>query len=645
MLFPALIVIVLNLPSLALGYFWDDFYFLTFKGGGDVWANLLLDTGAAFYRPIPLGIYFKLLRFLDPANGALGHLVNLVALVGVVTLLVSLVTRLCGPRAGLFSGLIFALYSQVPSLVAWVSCSQDLFAILFVVAAFLLRHRGKSVAALACATAGLLCKEPALAAFPVLLFWDRLVGREPIRPRFTLLGYGAVALAWALIHPGIHLLAGSGFKSGATGYVGIEHPERWGLYFGRYLMTLVNLPASGMSAPWWAERAGYGLAALAIVVGGLWSLDRRQKASDSDGSLSLSRVGWLSALFVIPGLLMPTLLVRHWTPYFACMPALGAAIFLGPVLAKQGRLVAIAALAAFSLLGTWSRGSRAEREWVLSEPAMVEAAGAVRTVRANLWSLYPVLPRGSQVVLSFGTRGIRGIQSALIDGQALSLWYRDPTLRTVTTAERRSGEGAESFLRVTNDLDVIAFDLDPFGVRSTRPGPPDLAEIDQPLNNFARALAAGGETDRAVRILEGLTLMESGELVPYNRRLIASMFLASGRRAEGDSLLAVSAPFPREVALQLVTRLLADASTSEELDTAAFEAFGLSASDPATLRGVMRSLQQAGALAQAAWFAEKLENVAPGDASAAEVRTIAAARGVTPRRDPPRRLASPHANG
>jgi len=327
------------------------------------------------------------------------------------------------------------------------------------------------------------------------------------------------------------------------------------------------------------------------------------------------------------------------------MPALGAAIFLGPVLAKQGRLVAIAALAAFSLLGTWSRGSRAEREWVLSEPAMVEAAGAVRTVRANLWSLYPVLPRGSQVVLSFGTRGIRGIQSALIDGQALSLWYRDPTLRTVTTAERRSGEGAESFLRVTNDLDVIAFDLDPFGVRSTRPGPPDLAEIDQPLNNFARALAAGGETDRAVRILEGLTLMESGELVPYNRRLIASMFLASGRRAEGDSLLAVSAPFPREVALQLVTRLLADASTSEELDTAAFEAFGLSASDPATLRGVMRSLQQAGALAQAAWFAEKLEHVAPGDASAAEVRTIAAARGVTPRRDPPRRLASPHANG
>ena len=642
---PALLVVVLNLPSLLLGYFWDDFYFLTFKGSGDVWANLLPDAHAAFYRPIPLGIYFKFLRFVDPANGILGHVVNLAALLGVVALLVSLVTRLCGPRAGLFSGIVFALYSQVPSLVAWVSCSQDLFAILFVVAAFLLRHRGKNVAALACATAGLLCKEPALAAFPVLLFWDRLVGREAVRPRFTFLGYGAVALGWALIHPGIHLLAGSGFKSGATGYVGIEHPERWGLYFGRYLMTLINLPPSGLSTPWWVERAGYGVAGLAIVVGGLWSLDGRRKAGVPDGSLSLVRVGWITALFVIPSLLMPTILVRHWTPYFACLPALGVAMFLGPVLAKQGRLVAIAALAAFSLLGIWSRGSRAEREWVLSERAMVEAASAVRTVRANVKSLVPKFPPGGQVVLSFGTRGIRGIQSALIDGQALSLWYRDPTLRTVTTAERRSGEGTESFLRVTNDLDVIALDLKPFGVRSTRPGPPDLAEIDQPLNNFARALAAGGETERAVHIMEGLTLMESGDLVLYNRRLIASMFLAAGRRAEAESLLAITAPFPKEVAQQLVTRLLADASASEELDTAAFEAFGLAASDPATLRGITRSLQQSGALAQAAWFAEKLENVAPGDESAAEVRKIAADRGVAPRREPPRRLASPHANG
>lgn len=646
-LLPGAVVVLLNIPSLFLGYFWDDFYFLTFKGTGDVWANLLPDPGAAFYRPLPLGIYFKLLRFLDPTSGVLGHLLNLAALVGVVVLLSSLVTRLAGLRAGLFAGLVFAFYGQVPSLVAWVSCSQDLLAILFVVAAFLLRHEGRNVAALACAAAGLLCKEPALAAFPVLALWDRLIGREAVRPWVTVAGYAAVALAWALVHPGIHLLAGSGFKSGATGYVGLEHPERWGLYLWRYVMTLINLPPAGMAAPWWAARAGYGFAALAALLVAVWRVDRPRRAHGGQAAeaVPLARIGLVSALFVVPSLLMPALLVRHWTPYFACMPALGVAMFAGPLLARQGRLVAVAALTVFALLGIWSRGSRAEREWALSEPAMVEAAEAVRTVHANVRRLHPSFPKGTQVVVSFGTRGIRGIQSALIDGQALGLWYRDPSLRTVTAVDRRPGAASERFLRVTNDLEVIAFDFDPFDVRTTLPRAPDLEEIDQPVNSYARSVAAGGETDRAIRIMEGLNRIESGDLVLYNRRMIASMLLSAGRRSEADSILAATASFPREVSLDLVARLLFDASASERLDDAAFEAFGLSSSDPEALLGVTRRLQRLGSLGQAAWFAARLRELRPGDAGAAEVLRLAADRGITPRRESPRRLASPHANG
>src|SRR5688572_26025876 len=230
-LLPVLVVVVLSLPCLDLGYFWDDFHFLTLEGEGPVPEHLLPDPQATFYRPIPLGLYFKVLAALDPRHGVLGHVLNLAVLAGVVALLVTLVTRLCGVRAGLYSGLIFASYGHVPSLVAWVSCSQDLFAILFVAAAFLFRHQGKSVAALACATAGLLCKEPAIAAFPVLVLWDWIVGRPAARPRVQLLGYAAVAVAWVLLHPGIHSLVESGFRSGSTGYVGVEHRDRWGIHF------------------------------------------------------------------------------------------------------------------------------------------------------------------------------------------------------------------------------------------------------------------------------------------------------------------------------------------------------------------------------------------------------------------------------
>lgn len=633
MLLPILVVVVLNVPSLGLGYFWDDFYFLTFKGTGDVFANLVPNPHAEFYRPIPLGIYFKLLRFLDPASGVLGHFLNLTALCGIVVLLMALASRLSGPRAGLFAALIFASYGQVPGLVAWVSCSQDLFAILFATAAFLFRHQGRNVAALLCAAAGLLSKETAVAAFPVLMFWDRLVGRTAVRRRFQLLGYAAVALLWVLIHPGIQQLAVSGFKSDSTGYVGLEHSERWGRYLLRYLLALVNLPPPGFVASWWEARAPWAFSALAILVVGLLILDQRRKTPGPAGSIPLGRVGWISASFILPSLLMPTLLVRHWSPYFACLPALGAAMFLGPALARRHRLIALIALSMFLLFGAWSRGVRAEREWILSEPVMVESAEAVQEVRANFQRLFPTFPKGSQVVTSIVTRGSRGIRSALIDGQALSLWYQDPTLRTVVTMQRRPSASAEYLVRVTNDLDLIAIDPDTQGIRTTMRTSPGLSEIDPPIVSYARAVAAAGDTNRGVRILEGLSRMESGELIDYNRRLMGSMLLAVGRRSEADSILGAAALFPEDFARALVLRLLSEASPSESLDLAAFEAFGLSAADPASIRWVMRQLSKEGSLAQAAWYAQRLGDLVPGDAESAVLIEKATRLGIQPRRE------------
>src|SRR6266850_2493925 len=515
-LLPVLLVLVLNLPCIDLGYFWDDFYCLSFQDHGGLRAHLLPAAQGTFYRPIPLGVYFKILALLDPRNGALGHLLNLAALVGTVVLLVTLVSRLCGPRAGLFSGLLFASYGNVPGPVAWISGSQDLFAMLFVVAAFLLRQRGKDIAALACAAAGVLCKEPAIAAFPVLLLWDRILGRPPRRPVFQIVGYGLVALLWGVIHPGIHLLAGRGFKSGATMYVGLEHSERWGLYLWRYLLTLINVPPPGLAASWWENRAAYGIAALVMLIAGLVFL-ARQKRLGTPPSCSLARVGMISALFVIPGLLMPTILVRHWAPYFACLPALGVALFLGPVLARRGAITATLALSIFLLLGVWYRGARAEEESIL--------------------------------------------------------------------------------------------------------------------------------TDRAVRIMEGLTRIEPAELGAYNRRMIASMLLAAGRRKEADSALAATPPFPRNVALALVFGLMADPSPSERLDDAAFEAFGLSARDPEVLRTLMLGFERNASLAQAAWFARRLRQLSPGDSSSAEILTRAAREGITPRREPSMPAAGRRAEG
>ncbi|HET9950949.1 MAG TPA: hypothetical protein VFS09_04050 [Candidatus Eisenbacteria bacterium] len=642
---PILVGVVLNLPALRLGYFWDDFYFLTFRGGqGNLFAFLLPDAHADFYRPIPLGVYFKLLRFLDPVHGVLAHALNLAALAASIALLVALVSRLAGPRAGFLSGLIFAGYGHVPGLVAWISCSQDLLALLFLLAAFLLRHRGNDAPAFACAVAALLCKEPAITAFPVLAAWDSIVGRPARNPRLQIAGYAAAALGWALVHPGIHQLVERGFRSGTSGYVGIGRSERTIEYVWRYVLALANVPPPGLAVAWWWDRAWFGLAALLSALAGFWLLDRRRgalRAQPRERTIPLARIAILSASFAIPALAMPALLVRHWSPYFVSIASVGAAILAGAALSRRPRAVVATVLALFFVLGIWSRGLRGEREWILSEPLMAESAASVRALHRNVESLFPAFPKGSEVVVSVEARGIRGIRSALIDGQALSLWYSDPSLRTVTPMQRRPGAPAEFLIRVTGGSDVIAVDPGTGEIRTTQPGQPALEEFEPLLVAYARAVAAGGSLDRAVGIMERLRPWETGDLVFYHRRLIASMLLAGGRREAADSLLATLPPYPPDVARTLVFNLLANASPSEPLDLAAFEAFGLSAGDPAAIRWTMREFTRVGALGQAAWYARTLERLAPGDGESAELLRRAERLGIEPRREPSPRLARP----
>lgn len=634
------LLVLLTIPDLRMGYFWDDFYFLHTSGPGSWLKHLMPEAGAPFYRPIPLGLYFGFLRVIESANGWLGHAINLAVLIASVLLLARLVARLAGPRAGLYAGLILAGFAPLTALTAWVSCAQDLFAIFFVVLALRFRHEGRDVAALLCAAAALLSKETAIAAFPLLVLWDRVLGRDAPRERFHWFAYGAVALTWAAAHPGIRLLAGHGFRSGATSYVGLEHSERWALYVGRYLQTLFNLTPSGLTSPWWPERAPFGIVALAVLIAGLVALTRRRApARESANAVPLARFAAMAGLLVVPALLMPALLVRHWAPYFACLPAVGVAMLAGAALAKSPRMLAPLLIALFFVQGAKVRGVRASGEWVLGERAMAEASEAAGTARANLRELFPSIPARTQVVASVGTGGITGMQSALFDGQAVGLWYGDPSVTTVAPLQRAAGRH-EILVRVTPALDVIAIDPDSLHMRTTGPSPPPLEEYDRLVSNYARAVAAQGETDRAIAIMGRLRSLEPGEVEPYNRRLVASMLLAANRRPEAERILAATDSFPSEVAFLLVWRLLAEASPSESLDTAAFEAFGLDAHDPQTLRSVMRQFRTQRSPAQAAWYAGKLAELLPGDGESQIILSRAKRAGITPTREATRRVAA-----
>lgn len=622
---PALLVVALCACRIALGYFWDDYRFLTFQGTGDPRVFLLPDRAAAFYRPISQSLYFLLLGWLDPSSGFLGHLLNLVVLAATAALFTSLVSKLAGPRTGLIAGLAFASVGCLPGLVAWISCCQDLFAIAFFVLALWLRHGGRSGAALAATTCAVLSKESVVVMIPLLVFWDVLIDRRPFRIARQAAAYGALLLLWAVIHPGFQSLLMHGFRSGATGYVGLEHPERWPRFFLRYVLTLFNVPVTGLSTPWPAAPLLAALGLAIVSAGLIWARggragNRTSKASERvEAATSQKRLAIIAALLLVLPLVLPSTMIRLWAPYYSTLGALGAALVLGIALGRAPLLWVAPALGIYLILGIWCRGLFTASEPVWSEAVFVEASQAARRVEHNFKKLHPTLPGRADVLVLVTSTGFRGISSTLLDAQALRVWYRNPDILTLRPEQRRNDASSEFLIRVTSDLDVVEIDPWQFRAQWSGNGSPQPAELSRSIRAYARGLAASGRPADAVKILERLADLEQGEERAYDQRLIAMVLLADGRPGDAAQAIAATASFPYETRLEIVRKILSEPSTSAALDSCAYPAFELSASDTLAARYLMRHLLDDGLDAEALRIARRLQEQIPGDRESAAI--------------------------
>ena len=615
---PPIVAIVLAAPRLNLGYFWDDYYFLTFKGTGDPTLFLKPDPTAAFYRPIAQGLYTAFLRWVDPQSGVVGHWINLGLLAGTVALFARLASILAGRWAGFLAGLCLASLGVAPSLVAWVSCSQDLFAILFLLVALLLRHAGRLGLSVVAATCALLSKESALALFPVLVLWDRLVGREPARVLKPLILLGAITVAWAAVHNGMRALIGHGFQAGATGYVGLAYPGRSAFYVLRYLLTLGNIPVTGLGTPWPSELEPYAVAALVVLAVGYAIVSMSVgKRPDVPPPLGMRNLMLIAGLLLIPPILLPAFFVRHWAPYFSYGAAWGTSLLFGVLLARLRRPVAFVAAAGFLLLGVWCRGLVIPGEKVWSEAVMVDASQAIAQVKRNFLRLMPTVPKGSQLLLSVGATGMRGVTSTLLEGQAPSVWYEDPTLRSVKPEMRQSGFPHDFLFRVMDDLHIIWIDPVECRYRATTDNV-EGAETSRPVRTYARAAAASGDPDLAIRIFRRLAQLDEAEFRSMDLRLAASVARDAGRQSQADSLLAEAGPLDRQAAIDLLARVFGNPTRDAELDSCAYWAFGVSPDDPEVIRYYLRIFVELGNPSQIEHFAKRLEVLQPGNVESRE---------------------------
>jgi len=607
---------VLSLPCLGLGYFWDDFVFLT-RVQSDPIAAFGPEPGA-FYRPLPRAVYFWPLASLGSAGAAVAHLVNLGLLLVSVALLVSLVRNLAGARAGIMGGVAFAALAPMPSLVAWASGSQDLFAIALTLAAFTLRNSGRNVAAGIAAAAGLLSKETVAAVLPVLVLWDWILGRKPGRIRASALGYLGLGLAWVFLHPGIRGLAARGFESEPHGYVGFANVALSQFHARRYLLALFNVPDAPAAIAWPADRVAIGVLALLLSVSAVWLAFRREAPSEGANRIPVARAALLAILIAGPAIALPALLVQRWAAYFVCLPAVGSSILIGVLLSRVHVGLAMVAIAAFGGLGWVCRSTQPSGTEALTEQSFVEASRAIRQVESGFRKLHPTFPPGSQVLVSVASSGLLGIHGTMHDGQPMRIWYRDPTIRTLRPERRLPRPRAEFLFRITASRDVVEIDPDRGGSRSSG-GTPDAEEVRAVTRTYARGLAASGETGRAIRVLERLAGEDEDSLRSYDQRLAAMASLAAGDRAGAERLLAKAAPISRGFALYGVAKVMAEPTSRADFDSCAYAAFGVSSADPGALRHLMELFYASQFVPQAVHFARRLRDIAPGDSESAEI--------------------------
>ena len=595
----ALAGIVLCAPRLELGYFWDDYIFLT-AARTEPTTFLLPNETTIFYRPISMGLTFLFLDRLGPWGSVAGHVLNLVLVVSAILLVGNLVRRVAGFRAGLVAAFAYAGLFAVPSLVAWTTASQDLLAIVFMLLALNARDAGKLLPAMLAAACALYSKETALALLPALVLWPWPVRRPDRLVPAVVLGFVLVA-TWGATHPAAHALLAGGFQSGTTGYVHVQESSRWLSHLTSYLLALSHIPA-GFAVEWPQELTGNAAVAVALVIAGVWL--GRSATTRSDPEVVAWRAAVLASLLILPPLVMNVALVGHWTPYYLGLPGAGFAVLLGTLLWRAPVRLTVGILALYVVSGVWLRGIHSDATVRFTERDMVEANDAHRTVEDGFRRARPTLEPGATVYVSIGGTGKLGMTQTLLQGQALRVWYGDPTLQTRTPWELEDTPAPAHLFYVGSSLEVVEIDrqtLEPMGGAP----PKDYQQYAGAIRSYAFGLARSGHADVAAQIF--LALPAPSPLIrSYNERLAATALLSADRESEAAALLEQSAPIDSSVASAMAAELLLEPKRSYR-DADVLRAFHISG-DPATVyRRYSAWFREHGYEEQAAAFESKLE--------------------------------------
>jgi hypothetical protein len=425
--------------ALGNGFLNDDYLFLEQARRHNLLDALAHPSGLGnFFRPLSREVWFALVGPLLGREPLLFHVVQFALFAAALVLLADLLSVFAPPRdrlvapAVLVGVLWYALLPFQHVNLAWVSCSQDLIALLGALGALAFYRRGRFVAAFLAYAAATLAKESALPLPGALFLWSWCVDGVPPRRAFArVLPFALAPLPWAAGELALRAHSTSAeplafdardlaaaFAHLAQSLAGIEHAAGWLRSWADARPSPIAFALVAAAAIWLPERTGSPATAEAAT-----------PPVPAPRAVAFA-LGWL-ACFALP--VWPV--TYAWSGYYYTLAAVAGALLVTLAARRVGRWAWIGLAGA--LLWWHAAGVSAPAFAVAKDPwtwsshvtpfYIDRAAGLSRDMRESLQRLLPRVGTGTRFF--FATLPPwAGFQMG--NGPSLRHLYRDDSLES-----------------------------------------------------------------------------------------------------------------------------------------------------------------------------------------------------------------------
>ena len=418
---------VLAAGPLATGFLNDDYLFLEQARTRPLAGSLVHGDALGNYaRPLSRQVYFAALTRISNGSPRVFHAVNFALFLGALALAADLMVALLPPVAACTAVLAFALVPLQRVGWLWISCSQDLLALVGSLGALALYRRSRRALAFAVAIAALASKESALALPALLAGWDVLIERRPVRETaMRVAPFAALTLAWAVLALRVSL-GGSGARWLHFG------PASFVAAYVHEVQALLGLDhPAGMAAALTARGPDPG----ALILFALAWLALPVTPGADAAPATRRRIALYAALWLVAAGFVTGPVAATWSSYYYMLCAVGGALLFGLAfwsLRRWGATAVTAGLLWWHAGGTGVRSFATTPDpwsWTshLTSYYFERAAALTDTLSRQLRTLEPAPPHGARFF--FATLPPwAGFQMG--SGALVRELYRDPSLES-----------------------------------------------------------------------------------------------------------------------------------------------------------------------------------------------------------------------